>query len=93
MPMRIEFDPAKRDRTLTERCLDFADAVEVFGGEVVTLADLRFDYAEPRFQTFGWLRGRMTMVVWSPILNGRRVISMRTANGREQARIERMDRS
>lgn len=90
--MRIEFDPAKRDRTLIERGLDFADAVEVFAGEVLTLADLRFDYAEPRFQTFGWLRGRMTMVVWSPILDGRRIISMRKANGREQARIERLDR-
>ncbi len=90
--MRIEFDPAKRDRTLIERGLDFADAAEIFAGDVVTLADQRFDYPEPRFQTFGWLGGRMTMVVWSPVPEGRRVISMRRANGREESRIGRMDR-
>ena len=90
--MNIEFDPAKRARTLAERGLDFADAGEVFAGEFITLADLRFDYPEPRFQTFGWLRGRLTMVVWSPLPNGRRIISMRKANEREQARIGRMDR-
>ena len=88
----IEFDPAKRDVTLTERGLDFAHAGEVFAGEVITLSDLRVDYPEPRFQTFGWLRGRMTMVVWSPLPDGRRIISMRKANEREQARVKRMDR-
>jgi uncharacterized DUF497 family protein len=30
--MKITFDPEKRDRTLEERGLDFADAAEVFGG-------------------------------------------------------------
>ena len=30
--MRITFDPAKRDKTLVERGLDFADAEIVFAG-------------------------------------------------------------
>lgn len=89
--MKLDYDPAKRAITLAERGLDFDEATEVFGGEVLTLADERFDYAEPRFQTFGWLRDRLTMVVWTPIPDGRRIISMRKANDREQARYVRVD--
>jgi uncharacterized DUF497 family protein len=31
--MEVTFDPAKRDATLKERGLDFADAATIFGGE------------------------------------------------------------
>lgn len=51
--MQIEFDPDKRDKTLTERGLDFAHAGEVFAGVNVTAEDARFDYGEPRFTTVG----------------------------------------
>ena len=84
--MRIEYEPAKRDRTLVERGLDFAGAVEVFAQRSVTIADMRFDYPEPRFQTFGWLDGRMVNVVWTPVEGRRRIISMRKANDREKSR-------
>ena len=33
--MAISFDPAKRDMTLAERGLDFADAEKVFAGPLV----------------------------------------------------------
>lgn len=82
--MRIEFDPAKRDRTLAERGLDFADAVEVFAGASETAQDVRFAYPEPRFVTKGWLRERLVVVVWTPVAGGRRIISMRKANDREK---------
>lgn len=91
--MKIEFDAAKRDATLAARGLDFSDAATVLAGAVVTLTDERFDYPEPRFQTFGTLDGRLTMVVWTPVPDGVRVISMRKANDREKARYDRMDRS
>lgn len=84
--MRITFDPAKREKTLNERGLDFADAVVVFAGPTYSFADLRFDYGEPRFITIGLLSGRMVMLAWTPTLDGRRMISMRKANEREQAR-------
>ncbi|MGI4881109.1 MAG: BrnT family toxin [Janthinobacterium lividum] len=84
--MRVTFDPAKRDATLAERGLDFADAVEVFGGSTVTIEDCRFAYPEVRFQTFGWLDGRMVNLVWTPTSDGRRIISMRKANDREKSR-------
>ncbi len=84
--MPITFDPAKRDRTLAERGLDFADAAEVFAGETIDGPDERFDYGETRIVTVGLLRGRMVIVVWTRRGGDRHIISMRKANDREQAR-------
>lgn len=82
--MLITYDPAKRETTLRERGLDFEDAAEVFAGRVITRLDTRQDYGEDRYQTYGYLRGRMVAVVWTPQGDARRVISMRKANAREQ---------
>jgi len=84
--MVITFDLAKRDKTLQERGLDFADAGLVFAGATLTFKDERADYGEDRFVTVGELVGRVVIVVWTPTKDGRRVISMRKANEREQAR-------
>jgi uncharacterized DUF497 family protein len=84
--VEISFDPAKRDKTLKERGLDFADAAQVFAGPMLTLVDDRFDYPEPRHQTYGLLDDRLIMLVWTETSNGRRIISMRKANEREQTR-------
>lgn len=46
--MRITFDPSKRERTLTERGLDFAQAAAVFDGDHLTFEDDRQDYGERR---------------------------------------------
>ena len=53
--MKVEFDPIKRNLTLQERGLDFCDAPLVFDGGEVTFLDLRFDFGEDRWLTFGWL--------------------------------------
>ncbi len=84
--MKITFDPAKRDKTLTERGIDFADAAELFSGPTLDRPDGRFDYGETRIVTVGHLRGRMMVVVWTPRGDARHIISMRKANEREQAR-------
>ncbi|MEO5334441.1 MAG: BrnT family toxin [Magnetococcus sp. YQC-5] len=39
--MKITYDSAKRDKTLAERGLDFADAHEVFFGPEFTFPDSR----------------------------------------------------
>jgi uncharacterized DUF497 family protein len=83
--MKITFDKAKRDKTLAERGLDFADAVEVFAGETFDRQDDRFDYGEKRIVTVGFLGGRMVVVAWTQRGAARRIISMRKANDREQA--------
>jgi len=84
--MKITFDPAKRAETLRKRRIDFLDAERVFAGLTYTISDQRFPYPEDRFITVGSLSGRMVIVVWTPTEDGRRIISMRKANDREQAR-------
>ena len=84
--MKITFDPDKRATTLTVRGLDMTRADEVFTDLVVTLADDRNDYGEIRFISVGYLDGRMVLVAWTPRGTTRRIISMRKANDREQAR-------
>ena len=84
--MKITFNPRKRDWTLRERGLDFADAAEVFAGKHTVLADERFGYGEPRFISAGYLRGRMVVIVWTPRGDARHVISMRYCHEKEARR-------
>ena len=84
--MQITYDPAKRDKTLEERGLDFEDAPEVFDGLTYTdPADERQDYGEDRYITAGFLRGKMVVLVWTPKGDVRRIISMRYCHADEQA--------
>jgi uncharacterized DUF497 family protein len=85
--VRITFDPAKRDRTLAERGLDFADADLVFAGVTVEMEDTRKNYGEPRIICYGLLAGRMVVVGYTPRGARRHVFSMRKANEREQRRL------
>jgi uncharacterized DUF497 family protein len=85
--VRITFDPAKRDRTLAERGLDFADADLVFAGVTVEMEDTRKNYGEPRIICYGLLAGRMVVVGYTPRGASRHVFSMRKANEREQRHI------
>lgn len=84
--MEITFDPAKREQTLVGRGLDFARSAEVFATAVATFIDTRSDYGERREVTVGYLDGRMVIVVWTERDSVCRIISMRKANEREQAR-------
>jgi uncharacterized DUF497 family protein len=86
--MKITYTPAKRDKTLDERGLDFLRAPEVFASEQYTRQDERQDYGEPRFITIGKLDGRMVVLVWTPRGDARHIISLRKANEREQARYQ-----
>jgi uncharacterized DUF497 family protein len=86
--MKITYDAAKRSKTLEERGLDFEDAPQVFSGPTVTAPDVRSDYAEERFITFGVLYGQEVVIVWTQRGEARRIISMRYANEREIARFQ-----
>jgi uncharacterized DUF497 family protein len=85
--MRISYDPAKRQKTLDERGLDFEDAPEVFAGLTFEVEDTRQDYGEMRIICFGYLAGRMIVVGYTPRGPFRHIFSMRKANEREQIRI------
>jgi uncharacterized DUF497 family protein len=84
MANTLSYDPAKREQTLKQRKLDFEDAFEVFSGNQFTFEDLRKDYGETRKITVGYLGGRMVIVVWTPRMKVRHIISMRKANDREK---------
>ena len=51
--INLELEPVKRDKTLLERGLDFARALEIFEGTHFTGQDKRMDYEEDRFITVG----------------------------------------
>jgi len=82
--MDISFDPAKWAETLAERGLDFADAGQVFMGDVATAPDIRHDYGEDRSLTAGYVKGRMVVMVWTPRNGFRHIISMRYCHGRAE---------
>jgi len=85
--MRISYDPAKRQKTLDERGLDFDDAPAVFAGLTFEVEDTRQDYGETRIICFGYLAGRLVVIGYTPRGSTRHVFSMRKANEREQTRI------
>ena len=85
--MRISYDPAKRQKTLDERDLDFDDATAVFAGLTFEVEDTRQDYGETRIICFGYLAGRLVVIGYTPRGSTRHVFSMRKANEREQTRI------
>ncbi|MEO6718578.1 MAG: BrnT family toxin [Novosphingobium sp.] len=82
--MKVTFDKAKHARTLKERGLDFAEAEKIFDGPEFTQFDDRFDYPEPRYQTYGLVNERLVMIAWTPVPGDIHVISMRKCNDREQ---------
>ncbi|MEA3160836.1 MAG: uncharacterized protein QOD95_2384 [Gammaproteobacteria bacterium] len=84
--MVITFDLVRREKNLHDRQLDFLDAEIVLSGLLFTVEDTRIDYGEQRFQTVGFLTGRMVMVVWTPRGEAAHVMSMRKCNDKEQAR-------
>jgi uncharacterized DUF497 family protein len=83
----ITYDPAKRERTLSERGLDFEDALVVFEGTTLEVEDRRRDYGEPRIICYGLLAGRLVVVGYTQRGEIRHVFSMRKANDREKARV------
>lgn len=86
--MRITFNPSNRDKTPTQRGLDFDDAVFVFAGVALETEDTRKNYGEKRILCFGLLDNRMVVAGYTPRGADRHISSMIKANEREQARIK-----
>jgi uncharacterized protein len=61
--VKISYDPAKRNKALAERGIDFAQAGEVSATTVAEIEDTRQDYGERRFITAGTLRDRLVVMV------------------------------
>jgi len=85
--MRITFDPAKRDKTLAERGLDFADAALVFAGITLEVEDTRKSTANRASSvTVTWRTGWLSLVT-RRVVRIATFLAMRKANDREKARI------
>ncbi len=82
--MRIEWDAVKRQTNLRKHGLDFADAEAVFSGHTVTFEDVRRDYGEQRFLSFGLLQSRVVAIAHSERQEVIRIISMRKASKHEE---------
>jgi uncharacterized DUF497 family protein len=86
--MDFEWDPAKEEKNINERDLDFTTASRIWDGPVLETIDDRRDYRETRILAFGKINGRLTAVLFTWRGKTRRIISARKANRREQRRFE-----
>jgi len=79
----IVFDPDKNARNIRERKLSF-ERVKDFDFETALIrVDDRHDYGELRFRAFGFLDGRLHVLVFTERGEDLRVISLRKANRAE----------
>jgi uncharacterized DUF497 family protein len=86
MQVYIQWHEEKRRTNLCEHGIDFIDLVDFFDGELITDEDVRYEYAEARFQSIGILSGFVLSVVWVPTdidATRIRLISARKATQRE----------
>ncbi len=91
--MPIDFDPAKNTRNITERGLSFELAWDFDFAEALVIEDDRFRYPERRWLalgplTAGFRRGRLMVIVFTPVHGRIRIISLRKANERERRHYE-----
>ena len=89
--MEFGWTPAKRDKTLAERQVDFADIVTGFldPNRMIAL-DARKDYGEQRFNMLAKCEGRVFHVTYTMRGAVTWIISARKANAREQRRYEKL---
>lgn len=81
--MRIEFDAGKNARNIASRGLSFELVAEFDWDSALAVDDRRRDYGERRVRAIGYLGARLHVVVFVPLDDGVRVISLRRANRRE----------
>ncbi len=87
MPVEIEFDPDKDTANLDKHGVSLAFGAEVLAdGNRLDVLDVRFDYAEDRFVSYGMVDGRVWVCVFTPRGEVHRIIGVRKANDRETRR-------
>jgi uncharacterized protein len=73
------WDERKRKLNLAKHGIDFRDAEAIFDGPLVTVADTREDYGEPRYVALGLLEDIVVFVVYAERNDQVRIISIRKA--------------
>jgi uncharacterized DUF497 family protein len=82
--MKFTWDEEKRQINIEKHGIDFAEVPPMFDGNVFTIEDLRFDYGETRYITFGLLQYRVIVVAHTEDDNVIRIISARKATKNEE---------
>jgi uncharacterized protein len=83
--MQFTWNEKKRASNRKAHKLDFEKAASVFEGHTFTFEDDRFDYAEERFVTLGFLEGVAVSLVHTESENEIHCISFRYATKREES--------
>jgi uncharacterized DUF497 family protein len=87
--MEFDWHPAKRDKTLAERGIDFIDILIGFADPNRRITqDSRKDYGEVRYNMLAKCHGRVFHITFTPRGAVTWIISARKANLREQKRYE-----
>ncbi len=90
--MKIEFDPVKNSKNISERGLSFERVAEFDFSTAQFTIDNRRDYGEIRFRALGFIEQRLYALIFVEISGGIRVISFRKANKREIKHYESQSR-
>ncbi len=87
--MKFEWDSKKNEINIRERGIDFTDAKEMFEHDLLVMPDTRKNYGENRFIGVGYIQNRLMVIVFTKRrFNTIRIISLRKANKREQAKFK-----
>jgi hypothetical protein len=82
----FEWDEAKRLENLAKHRIDFNEVARFGWHAAAAYVDARRAYGEERFIAYGPIDGRLHVLVYVRRGAQRRVISLRKANRREQAK-------
>lgn len=87
--MDFEWDEAKNTANIRKHGIDFADAVLIFDGPVISRIDDRRDYGETRIISYGQIADQIVATVVHTDRNGvMRIISARLASAKERRAYE-----
>jgi uncharacterized protein len=85
--MKVEFDPGKDAANVEKHATPLAFATSVLADPVrLDVLDVRVDYAEERYVSYGAVEGRVWVCVFTMRDEVNRIISGRKANDRETRR-------
>jgi uncharacterized DUF497 family protein len=82
--MKFIWDETKRQANIIKHSIDFANVPPMFDGDIFTIEDMRFDYGETRYVTFGLLQYRVIVVAHTEGDDGIRIIPATKATKNEE---------
>jgi|TARA_R100000149_G_C5867437_1_gene131951 uncharacterized DUF497 family protein len=81
--LKIDFDPDKNHINIEKHGIPLSAASNFEWASAITWEDIRYSYGEKRLISLGYIGRRLHVLVHTPRLNSRRIISLRKANSRE----------